>query len=52
MKAIQLNEELSELMVKEKELTKLKEDHKLLVKQFIDGKKTKTRETTAEVCCY
>ena len=39
----------SQLMVKEKELKKLKEDNKLLVKQFRDRKK-KRRETIAQVC--
>ena len=54
IKVGQLNNELSEmssqLMVKEKELTKLKEDNKLLVKQFRDRKEKKRRETTPQVC--
>ena len=41
----------SQLMIKEKELTKLKENNKLLVKQFRDRKK-KRRETIAQVCYY
>ena len=41
----------SKLMVKEKELTKFKEDNKLLVKQFRDRKK-KRRETISQVCYY
>ena len=56
MKVGQLTNELSEitsqLMVKEKELTKLKEDNKLLVKQFRDRKEKKRRGTIAQVCCY
>ena len=54
IKVGQLNNELSEmssqLMVKEKELTKLKEDNKLLVKQFRDRKEKKRRETIPQVC--
>ena len=50
----QLNSELSEmkstLMVKEKELAKLKEDNKLLVKQ-IRGTKNRRRETISQVRC-
>ena len=42
----------SQLMVKEKELTKLKEDNKLLVKQFRDRKEKRRRETIAQVCYY
>ena len=56
MKVSQLTNELSEmssqLMVKEKELTKLKEDNKLLVKQFRDRKEKRRRETIAQVCYY
>ena len=56
MEVGQLSNELSEmsslLMVKEKELTKLKEDNKLLVKQFRDRKEKKRRETIAQVCYY
>ena len=56
MKVSQLNNELSEmssqLMVKEKELTKLKEDNKLLVKQFRDRKEKRRRETISQVCYY
>ena len=56
MKVSQLSNELSEmssqLMVKEKELTKLKEDNKLLVKQFRNRKEKRRRETTAQVCYY
>ena len=52
----QLSNELSEmgsqLMVKEKELVKLKEDNKLLVKQFRDRKEKRRRETIAQVCYY
>ena len=55
MKVGQLTNDLSEmnshLMVKEKELTKLKEDNKLLVKHFRDRKKRR-RETIAQVCFY
>ena len=56
MKVGQLTNDLSEmnsqLMVKEKELTKLKEDNKLLVKHLRDRKKKKRRETIAQVCFY
>ena len=56
MKVSQLSNELSEmssqLMVKEKELTKLKEDNKLLVKQFRDRKEKRRRETITQVCYY
>ena len=38
----------SQLMVKDKELTKLKEDNKLLVKQFRD-RKNRRRETISQV---
>ena len=56
MNVSQLRNELSEmdsqLMVKEKELTKLKEDNKLLVKQFRERKEKRRRETIAQVCYY
>ena len=39
-------------MVKEKELTKLKEDNKLLVKQFRERKDKRRRETIPQVCSY
>ena len=42
----------SQLMVKEKELTKLKEDNKLLVKQFRVRKEKRRRETIPQVCYY
>ena len=52
MSISQLSNELSEmssqLMVRDKELTKLKEDNKLLVKQFRDRKKRR-RETISQV---
>ena len=55
MKVAQLTNELTEmssqLMIKEKELIKCKEDNKLLVKQF-RGRKDKRRETIAQVCYY
>ena len=44
----ELSEMSSQLMVKDKELTKLKEDNKLLVKQFRDRKKRR-RETISQV---
>ena len=54
MNVRQLSNELSEmnsqLTVKEKELTKLREDNKLLVKQFRDRKEKRRRETIAQVC--
>ena len=54
MHVSQLNSELSEmssqLMIKEKELAKLKEDNKLLVKQ-IRGTKNRRRETISQVHC-
>ena len=56
MKVSQLSNALSEmssqLMVKEKELAKLKEDNKLLVKQFSDRKEKKRSETIPQVCYY
>ena len=43
----------TQLMMKENELTKLKEDNKLLVKQFRERKDRKRRETIPQVCfCY
>ena len=48
----QFSEMSSQLMVKEQELTKLKEDNKLLVKQFRDRKEKRKRETIAQVCYY
>ena len=39
----------SQLMIKEKELTKLKEDKKLLVKQFRERKLKKRIETIPQV---
>ena len=42
----------SQLMVKDKEIKKLKEDKKLLVKQFRDRKEKRRRETIAQVCYY
>ena len=54
IKVSQLNNQLSEmssqLMVKEKELAKLKEDNKLLVKHIRDRKEKKRRETIPQVC--
>ena len=51
MKVDELSEMRSQLMVKDKEIKKLKEDKKLLVKQFRDRKEKKT-ETIAQVCYY
>ena len=52
----QLNSELAEitsqLMMKENELTKVKEDNKLLVKQFRERKDRKRREIIPQVCSY
>jgi len=42
----------TQLMIKEKELTSLKEDNKLLVKQFREKKDKKRRETIPQVCSY
>jgi len=39
-------------MMKEKEITKLKEDNKLLVKQFRERKGKRKRETIPQVCSY
>ena len=56
MKVAQLTDELSEvysqLMVKEKQATKLKEDNKMLEKQLSDRKEKRRRETTAQVFYY
>ena len=48
----QLFDTSSQLMVKEQELSKLKEDNKLLVKQFTERKKRRRRETIAQVHVY
>jgi len=52
----QLNSELSEttsqLLIKKNELTSLKEENKLLVKQFRERKDKKRRETIPQVCSY
>ena len=42
----------SQLMMKENELAKVKEDNKLLVKQFTDRKEKKRIETIPQVCYY
>jgi len=42
----------TQLMMKEKELTKHKEDKKLLVKQFRERKDKRRRETVPQVCSY
>ena len=56
MKVAQLNDELSDmssqLMIKQRELTQLKVDKKLLVKQFRDRKDKSRRETIPQVCYY
>ena len=52
MKVDELSEMSSQLMVKDKEIKKLKEDKKLLVKQFRDRKDKKKTETIAQVCYY
>ena len=44
------SEMISQLMMKENELTKLKEDNKLLVKQFRERKDRKRKETIPQVC--
>ena len=49
---VKLSEMSSQLMMKENELTKVKEDNKLLVKQFRDRKEKKRRETIPQVCYY
>ena len=49
---MKLSEMSSQLMVKEKELTKLKEDNKLLVKQLGGRKEKRRRETIPQVCYY
>ena len=52
MKVDELSEMSSQLTVKDKEIKKLKEDNKLLVKQFRDRKEKRRRETIAQVCYY
>ena len=52
MKVDELSEMSSQLMIKDKEIKKLKEDKKLLVKQFRDRKEKRRRETIAQVCYY
>ena len=52
MKVDELSEMSSQLMVKDKEIKKLKEDKKLLVKQFRDRKDKRRRETIAQVYYY
>ena len=47
-----LSEKESRLMVMEKELTKLKEDNKLLMKHSRDKKDEKKGETKIQVCYY
>jgi len=42
----------SQLLVKEKELIKLKEDNKLLAKQFKERKQKKIAEILPQVCYY
>ena len=49
---VKLSEMSSQLMMKENELTKVKGDNKLLVKQFRDKKEKKRRETIPQVCYY
>ena len=39
-------------MMKEKEVTKLKKDNNLLLKQFKDRKDKRRRETILQVCSY
>ena len=39
-------------MIKKKELAELKEDNKLLVKQFRERKDKRRRETIPQVCYY
>ena len=50
MVSSELAELTTQLMMKEKEVTKLKEDNKLLVKQFRERKDKKRRETIPQVC--
>ena len=47
----ELSETTSQLMVQKKELIALKEDKKLLVKQFRERKEKKRREIIPQVCC-
>ena len=42
----------SRLLVKDKELIKLKEDNKLLIKQIRERKQKKIREIIPQVCYY
>ena len=51
MKVDELSDMSSQVMVKDMEIMKLKEDKKLLVKQFRD-RKEKRRETIAQVYYY
>jgi len=46
----ELSEKDSQLMMKEKELAKLKKDNKLLVKQFRERKDKRRKETIPQVC--
>ena len=48
----ELSEMSSQLMVKKKELTTLKEDNKLLIKQFRDRKEKERREIIPQVYYY
>ena len=48
----ELSESSSQLMVKERELTKLKKDNKLLIKQFRDRKEKNGSEAIPHVCYY
>ena len=48
----ELSEITSKLMMKEKEVAKLKEDNKLLLKQFRERKDKRRKETIAQVCPY
>jgi len=48
----ELSETTSQLMMKEHEVAKLKEENKLLVKQFRENKDKKRRETIPQVCFY
>ena len=49
MNVDKLSEMSLQLMVKDKEIKKLKEDKKLLVKQFRDRKEKRRKETIAQV---
>ena len=48
----ELSETTSQLMMKDNELTKLKEDNKLLMKKVWERKDKKTTETIPQVCSY